>query len=264
MKNTLLTLSIASLFTGCIAATELPTKEKVSPSDLTQVNSFVSGSLNNNKEITLMGGVAGQYSAGNGFLSLVEHKSATTHENNRLAQDTRVRYFQVFDANFMSTEQIGYSVDYMKSWKMDTEAIGSDTLALGVISKYSLTDSLSVYPNVAYVIGKAKGSTGQQSDVKGFQTNLFASYAINDSSYILLQPQFQQVKLSSNTQSTSADVNTFKIKTGFGTSMDEIGKWWLEVSHTYTENNAEIKYVDQKITGINKDHLFDVTVSYYF
>ncbi|MEZ9593063.1 hypothetical protein AB4298_00360 [Shewanella sp. 10N.261.52.F9] len=248
------------------ASLSVSATEKVSPSDLTQVNSFISGSANNNKDISVMGGIAGSYAKGNNFIGLIEHQTETN--KGRKAQDTRIRYFQVFDLNTAFADQIGFSVDYKKSWKMssqDPDAFGTDTVAVGIINKYSLTEKLSVYPNVAYVAGQATGNDGKKVKLCGFQTNIFTSYEINNSSYIIVQPQFQRADLTpSTTKGAAAKVDTFKIKTGYGMSLDQAGQWWIEASHTYTRNNARIKFISNKTIGIDKDHLFEVTASYYF
>lgn len=242
----------------------------IDPSDLTQVNSFASGMYNSDKEATVMLGFAGQYSKGNNFIGLVEHKTATTHgDDDRLAQDTRIRYFQVFDVSEGFIPQVGFSVDYMKSWKMsNTEdaSAGSDLVALGSIAKLHITDAISIYPNAAYVLGTAEADAANvKFDIKGYQTNIYGSWAITDNGYVIVQPQYMSLDVESNDgKSGNAKVDIFKIKTGLGYSISSNGKYWIELSHTYTRTDADALHIGSHFDMVDKDNKFEVSFSYYF
>ncbi|WP_076410643.1 hypothetical protein [Shewanella sp. UCD-KL12] len=241
----------------------------IDPSDLTAVNSFVSGVYSNDGEISVMGGIAGQYSQGNSFLGLIEHKTATKSAgDSHLPQDTRLRYFQVFDVSEGVLPQIGFSVDYMKSWKMSSDndaSVSTDIIALGAIAKAQLTDSISIFPNLAYVQGRAEAGAAP-FDMKGYQANLFGSWSISDrGDYLIFQPQYMYLDTqSTDGKSGKADVNTFKVKTGYGAPITHSGKWWLEASHTFTRTSADIAHIGQRLDMIDNDHLFELSLSYYF
>ncbi|WP_028863122.1 hypothetical protein [Psychromonas aquimarina] len=264
MKKTAAALSLLISF-GAFA------DSKPDPSDLTSTNSFASGIVSNDGEISVMGGIAGSYSPGNNFIGLLEHKSATkTSDDGRLAQDTRLRYFQVIDIDAGIMPQIGFSVDYMKSWKMsetNDQSAGSDIAALGAIAKIKTPwESFSLFPNIAYVQGKAEvGSADAELDLKGYQVNLFGSLAIgNSGDYLILQPQYMFLDAEARDgKSASGDVCTFKMKSGYGAPVDDAGKWWAELSHTYTRTDAQLfRFDGAQLT--DNDHLFELAVSYYF
>ncbi|QFU23201.1 hypothetical protein FM038_014325 [Shewanella eurypsychrophilus] len=262
MKNSIIALTVLV----SIAANA----NEIDPSDLTQVNSFASGMYNSDKEITVMGGVAGAYSEGNSFIGLIEHKTATTTgDDGKKAQDTRLRYFQVFDVSEGSIPQVGFSVDYMKSWKMsktEDASIGTDLIALGGIAKIHITDAISIYPNLAYVLGKADaGEANVQFDIKGYQTNIYGSWAITENGYVIVQPQYMNLDVeSTGGKSGNAKVNVFKIKTGLGYSISDNGKYWIEFSHTYTRTDADALHIENNFNMVNKDNKFEISFSYYF
>lgn len=269
MKYKFLSATMLLLFIGHVNGAIA--EEKINPSDLTQVNSFVSGIMSNDGEFSIMGGVAGQYSKGNNFLGLVEHKVATkSGEDSKKPQDTRLRYFQVFDTQGEVVPDVGFSVDYMKSWKMsksNPNSIGTDIVALGAIAKVTTPwDAFTLFPNVAYVTGKAKGNTGGKtpgkSDLSGYQLNLFSSIALDETGqYVVIQPQFMHMDAKNKPTKIKTDIKTFKVKTGYGAPISDDGLWWTEISHTYT-------YTQAKNLGIGKksdnDHLIEASLSYYF
>ncbi|WP_227993080.1 porin family protein [Shewanella sp. YLB-07] len=268
--NTTLIASMIVLSTSAVASEEV----HVNPSDLTQVNTFISGSTSNEGDLNVMGGIAGQYSEGNNFIGLVEHTSATKpSDDDRLAQNTRLRYFQVFDVSEGVLPQIGFSVDYMKSWKMSSTedaSLGTDLIALGAIAKIQISESISVFPNVAYVVGNAKaGVNNSEFDLKGYQFNLFGSWELDDTgSYIVVQPQFMQLDIDSKDskdgKSGGAKVDVLKIKTGAGMAFTDNGKWWVELSHTYTKTKGDVEHVGNKFDIIDNDNKVELAVSYYF
>lgn len=262
--STLLILLFVSHVNGVIAS------EQIDPSNLTQVNSFVSGIVSSDKEVSVMGGIAGQYSRGNNFLGLIEHKSGTKKgPDGKAPQDSRLRYFQVFNTGADIVPDVGFSVDYMKSWKMtknkDTSA-GSDIVALGAIAKVATPwDAFTIFPNIAYVQGQTEiGSNNEKVDLKGYQVNLFGSIALGDNGqYIVIQPQFMQLdaKPKSN-KAAKGDISTFKVKTGYGLPISENGLWWTELSHTYTKTNGKVSLPDAAYK--DDDHLVELSISYYF
>lgn len=207
---------------------------KPNPSDLTQVNTFAYGQMENST-IRAMFGLSGQYLEGNVFMGLVEHSVDTKTRNN----NSRLRYFQVLDTGFDLVPQAGASVDYMKGWEGK-----SDIVATGIIAKVTTPwDSFTIYPNIAYVAGKTAGQT-----VTGYQTNLFASLAVgNSGEYVVFQPQFTETNMGGQ----------FKVKTGYGAPLDSLGRFWWDIGHEYERNNAKgFKAID--------DNKFSVGLSYYF
>ncbi|BCN26399.1 autotransporter domain-containing protein [Vibrio alfacsensis] len=241
------------------------------PSDLTQVNSFVFGTIDNDGTLKGMVGLAGQYSEGNNFMGLIEHGTATKNNSvGKKDQNSRLRYFQVLDTDMSGVPQVGFSVDYMKGWEK-TNGFGSDLVALGGIAKVTTPwDALSIFPNVAYVTGEGKtkesGSKGK-IDVSGYQLNIFGSLALGESGeYIVVQPQFMHLdgksKVNGQKLDGKLDANVFKVKTGYGQPISTDGKWWVEVSHTYTRTNMEVKQT--QFSEKDNDHKFEFGVSYYF
>lgn len=207
---------------------------KPNPSDLTQVNTFAYGQYEG-EDARIMTGLSGQFSEGNVFMGLIEH-SVNTKDS---SQNSRLRYFQVLDTGLSSMPQAGASVDYMKGWDAK-----SDIVALGGIAKLTTPwDALTLYPNLAYVTGKAAGKT-----ISGYQTNLFASLAVGSSGeYMVFQPQFMDTNMGEQ----------FKVKTGFGAPLNQAGSLWWDIGHQYEKTKANgHKAID--------DHKFSVGLSYYF
>ena len=240
------------------------------PSDLTQVNSFAFGTVDDDGTLKGMVGLAGQYSEGNSFLGLVEHSTATkTNSIGKKDQNSRLRYFQVLDTGVAAVPKAGFSIDYMKGWE-NNNGVGTDLVAIGGIAKVPTPwEQLSLFPNVAYVTGKAEGSDSGvkgKANISGYQLNLFGSLALSeDGKYVVVQPQYMHLDTTpkvSNTKTTKFDADVFKVKTGYGQPISMDGKWWVEVSHTYTRTDTKAK----KLNWSDKDnnHQFEVGISYYF
>ncbi len=241
-------IALAAVISGQALADTQP-----DPSDLTQVNSFVYGTIDNDGTLKGMAGIAGQYSEGNSFLGLVEHSTAT--KNNALDkkdQNTRLRYFQVLDTDLAGLPQAGFSVDYMKGWKK-TNGVGSDIVALGTIAKVTTPwDSFTVFPNVAYVTGKAEADKLGSVNIRGYQTNLFGSLSIGDAGqYMVFQPQWMDTNVGSK----------FEMRTAYGQPVSSDGKWWVEVAHSYIRTAAD---GEAKMLGSDNDNQFTLGMSYYF
>ncbi|MDG3086178.1 hypothetical protein P7F88_08710 [Vibrio hannami] len=267
MKKTLLaTLMTVTAFTAPVFAAD----NAPNPSDLTQVNSFAFGTVDNDGTVKGMVGLAGQYSEGNVFMGLVEHGSATKNNDiDKKDQNSRLRYFQVLDTDLDGMPQAGFSVDYMKGWEK-SNGVGSDLVALGGIAKVKTPwESLSLFPNVAYVTGKAEGDSSDgktKADLSGYQVNLFGSLSVGDAGqYVVFQPQYMHLDSTPkvNGEKTSkAEADVFKVKTGYGQPISADGKWWVEASHTYTRTDAEMK--NSMLDVKDNDHKFELGVSYYF
>ncbi|GAB2659574.1 hypothetical protein [Vibrio panuliri] len=265
MKKLALALAVAAIASPVIASDNAP-----DPSDLTQVNSFAFGTVDNDGSLKGMVGLAGQYSEGNVFMGLVEHSSATkSNEFEKKDQNSRLRYFQVLDTGLAGMPQAGFSVDYMKGWEK-SNGLGTDIVALGAIAKVKTPwENLSIFPNVAYVKGKAQGEheVGKKKiDLSGYQVNLFGSLSVGDAGeYVVLQPQFMHLDgtpKDSAVKDNKLSANVFKVKTGYGQPISADGKWWVEASHTYTRTDMDVKHsaLDYK----DNDHKFEFGVSYYF
>jgi len=244
----ILFIAVAAIVSGQVLADNQP-----DPSDLTQVNSFVYGTVDNDGTLKGMAGLAGQYAEGNSFLGLVEHSTAT--KNNTLGkkdQNTRLRYFQVLDTDIAGLPQAGFSVDYMKGWHK-TNGFGSDIVALGTIAKVTTPwDCFTVFPNVAYVTGEAEADNLGNINIRGYQANLFGSLSIGGAGqYVALQPQWMDTNVGSK----------FEMRTAYGQPVSSDGKWWLEVAHSYIQTDADGKI---KALGSDNDNQFTLGVSYYF
>lgn len=223
------------------------------PSDLTQVNSFVYGTVDNDGTLKGIAGLAGQYTEGNSFLGLIEHSSATKANTiGKKDQNTRLRYFQVLDTGIDSLPQAGFSIDYMKGWKK-TNGVGSDIVALGTIAKVTTPwESFTIFPNVAYVTGKAEANGLGSLSIKGYQTNLFGSLSFGEAGqYMVFQPQWMDTNVGSK----------FEMRTAYGQPVSSDAKWWVEVAHSYTRiaGDSELKGL-----GTSNDNKFTLGVSYYF
>lgn len=262
-----LTLTLGS------ASTAWANDTQPDPSDLTAVNSFAYGTVNSAGKLNGMLGLAGNYSEGNNFIGLVEHGVAT--KNNQLGnkdQNSRLRYFQVLDTGSNILPQAGFSVDYMKDWKGANTDTSSNIVALGAIAKMPTPwQALSLYPNVAYVKGKAEQGTSNRINLSGYQLNLFGSIALDNlGKYLVIQPQFMHLdgKPSQSGSRAKLSANIFKVKTGFGMPISTNGKWWTELSHTYTRSDAKAnqigKFADGALSEIDNDHKVELGVSYYF
>ena len=272
MKNkfakTLATLSLTAIAASVAISAHASEDNKPDPSDLTKVNSFAFGTVDNDGTLKGMVGIAGAYSEGNNFIGLVEHGSAT--KNNAIGkkdQNSRLRYFQVLDTGLDAMPQAGFSVDYMKGWEK-ANGIGSDIVALGAIAKVTTPwESLSIFPNVAYVAGSAQGEDVKdktKADLSGYQVNLFGSLSIGEKGqYVVFQPQFMHLDGKfKDANNQKLDANVFKVKTGYGQPISTDGKWWIEASHTYTRSDMEVKQI--KFAEKDHDHKFEVGISYYF
>ncbi|RTR38419.1 hypothetical protein EKG38_12920 [Shewanella canadensis] len=264
MKKTLISIALVIGFSGAAFAGD----KQPDPSDLTAVNSFAYGTIDNEGKLNGMLGIAGAYSEGNNYIGLVEHAVATkNNEFGKKAQNSRLRYFQVLDTGSSVLPQAGFSVDYMKGWKSDDKDVSTDIVALGAIAKVTTPwEALSIFPNVAYVKGEAEHQHGK-FDLTGYQVNLFGSIAIGDmGKYLVIQPEFMHLdgEPSSNGKGEKVSADIFKVKTGFGMPISADGKWWTEVSHTYTRTDAEMNIIGTPMSEIDNDNKFEVGVSYYF
>lgn len=243
---TITALGAASMLAPVQAAEQDP-----NPADLTQTNTFVwmSADSKGNTKVNL--GLAGQYSEGNTFLGLIEH--GVKFQNNFKGtdgQNSRLRYFQVLDTGSSLAPKAGASVDYMKGWKH--KGVESDIVALGGIAKVNTPlDTLTIYPNLAYVTGDIKAG-GVKKSVSGYQANLFASLALSESgNYAIFQPQWMDTNVGSK----------FEMKTGFGAPVTDSGKLWMNVDHVFT--SVDLKGVNGGM-GRDNDNKFEVGISYYF
>ncbi|WP_104046442.1 hypothetical protein [Vibrio jasicida] len=268
MKKTVLALVIAAVAAPALAEDNAP-----NPSDLTQVNSFAYGTIDNDGTLKGMVGIAGAYSEGNNFIGLVEHGTATKNNKDgnaegKKAQNSRLRYFQVLDTGLSGLPQAGFSVDYMKGWEK-SNGIGTDIVALGGIAKVTTPwDALSLFPNVAYVTGSAQGKNDSgkaKADLSGYQLNMFGSLAVGEAGqYVVFQPQYMHLDGTPKDKKVKGKLgaDVFKVKTGYGQPISADGKWWVEASHTYTRTDMEVKTA--KLTDKDNDHKFEFGVSYYF
>ncbi|ABZ78272.1 conserved hypothetical protein [Shewanella halifaxensis HAW-EB4] len=252
-----------------LSGSPLAADQQPDPSDLTAVNSFVYGTVDNEGRLNGMLGMAGSFSEGNNYMGLVEHISDTkNNEFARKAQNSRLRYFQVLDTGNKLLPQAGFSVDYMKGWKTHSDDTSSDIVALGAITKLTTPwESFSLFPNIAVVRGSASQGNGSSFDLKGYQVNLFGSFSIGDSGqYVIVQPQFMQLdgKPSKNAKGEKLSGKVFKVKTGYGMPISDNGKWWTELSHTYTRTDAKINIIGTPIKALDNDHKFELGISYYF
>lgn len=227
-------LVLLALISSCAIADTQP-----NPSDLTQVNSFVYGTMDSKQSAKVMLGLAGQYSEGNSFMGLLEHGYNIKDEDHT----SRARYFQVFNTDTVLIQQAGLSVDYIKGWKKNGLA-SSDIVAMGTIGKIVTPwDSITLYPNVAYVAGKVGSKT-----VKGYQTNLFVSAVLSEQGlYAIFQPQWMDTNIG----------HKIEVKTGVGAPLSTDGKLWWDLSHTY--QNAKMKNEQN-----NNDHVVTAGIAYYF
>lgn len=251
------------------------TANEIDPSDLTATNTFGSLITDNNGKVQGMFGLAGSYSEGNNFIGLVEHGVKTRGDEQGI-QDTRLRYFQVLDTGYQGVSQVGFSVDYMKGWSKDNDAKGktpeSDLVALGVIGKVATPwESFSLFPNVAYVTGNASQEIDSKSaikaDLKGYQVNLFGSIDLGSAGYIILQPQFMSLDVDFTNKelvNTPERADVFQMKTGYGIPFTSSGKWWAELSHTYTRTNTSELMLGGTEKLVDNDNKFELSISYYF
>ncbi|WP_234497670.1 hypothetical protein [Vibrio maritimus] len=268
MKTRWTPILIVSLFNVSFAQAETTQPD---PSDLTQVNSFVFGTVDNQGMLKGMVGLAGQYSEDNTFMGLVEHNLATkTNSTGSKDNNTRLRYFQVLDVDSAAIKQAGFSVDYIRGWE-NTNGIGSDLVAIGTIAKVATPwEALSIYPNVAYVMGTARQDGSMDASLSGYQLNLFGSLSIgNWGQYAVFQPQYMHVSGDVDSDKNSGNLRVFgdvlQVKTGYGQPISKDGLWWVEASHTYTKSELEAKSNSGGIAlPTDNDHKFEVGVAYYF
>ncbi|MCG9732260.1 hypothetical protein L1D44_20990 [Shewanella sp. Isolate13] len=80
MNKAILALTLTLSLSGAAWASDT----QPDPSDLTAVNSFAYGTVDNEGKLNAMLGLAGNYSEGNNFIGLVEHNVAT--KNNQLGK----------------------------------------------------------------------------------------------------------------------------------------------------------------------------------
>lgn len=262
------TIALTAIAAGVAMSAHANEENAPDPSDLTKVNSFAFGTVDNDGTVKGMVGLAGAYGEGNNFIGLVEHGSATkNNEAGKKDQNSRLRYFQVLDTGLDAMPQAGFSVDYMKGWEK-YNGLGTDIVALGGIAKVTTPwDSLSIFPNLAYVTGKAEGDiadTRGKADISGYQVNLFASLSIGEmGQYVVFQPQFMHVDLEKKEAPVKVDGRVFKVKTGYGQPISADGKWWVEASHTYTRTDMKTKPGNFELLKDN-DNKFELGISYYF
>lgn len=216
------------------------------PADLTAANTFGAiqvGGDKDNKFVGGMFGIAGQYSEGNIFLGMVEHRGSTDADN----LYTRARYFQILDTEVNLFPQVGFSIDYNKAYGPKEAGGDIDTVALGVIGKLDTgMDWLTLYPNVGAVEVKFDGVKS-----RGYIANLFASiYMGDDGSYLMLQPQSTITK----------DINIYKFEVAYGAPMNDKGTLWWEAKAGYTKTELDSKYLE----GKHKDSNTEVLLGLYY
>ncbi|WP_104046316.1 hypothetical protein [Vibrio jasicida] len=244
MKNVL--LAAALMTSGAVMAEE---SHQVDPSDLTQVNTFLWGKVDTDGKLIGTLGIGGQYSEGNTFLGLIEHGTATKKDkgDKKLAQDSRIRYFQVMDTGVDALPSMGFSVDYLKGWKHNGGS--SDIVALGGIGKVKTPwDAFTLFPNAAYVTGEVKNGASKKS-ISGYQANLFGSLTMSEAGdYLMLQPQWMDTNVG----------NKFEMKTSYGMPITPV--LWVDVSHSYTKVEGRNAFDGVK----DNDNKFEFGVAYYF
>ncbi len=236
----------ATVIAICASTQSFAEDKTPNPADLTQANTFASfqaGGDKNNKFVTGSAGIAGQYSEGNTFLGLVEHRVTTDADN----LYTRARYFQILDVESSLFPQVGFSVDYNKAYVKGAKDI--DTLALGVIGKLNTgIDWLTLYPNVGAVEIKGEGFS-----TRGYIANLFVSIATDDQGgYLMIQPQ----------STITSDVNVYKFDVVYGAPLNATGTLWWDAKVGYTKTNIH----SDQVEGTLRDENTEVAVglSYYF
>lgn len=231
----------ASALAFTVSTTTFAADNAPNPADLTSANTFAAVQVGGDKDNKFVGGtfgIAGQYSDGNIFLGMVEHRGTTDADN----LYTRARYFQVLDTEMSLFPQVGFSIDYNKAY-MPKEVGGDlETIALGVIGKLDTgLDWLALYPN----IGAVEVKNGDYSS-RGYIANLFASiYMGDDGSYLMLQPQSTITKY----------VDVYKFDVAYGAPMNDTGTLWWEAKAGYTKT---------KIDGLDNTDNTEVVLGLYY
>lgn len=215
------------------------------PADLTQTNTFVWGQVGN-KDYTLTGGIAGNFTEKFSYLGLLEHSRTWKRDSGEANDNTRARLFGTQDVEWSAISKIGLSVDYIKGHK-DT---AFDTTAAGAIAKVETgLDWLALFPNLAYVEINSRTDSSLKS--KGYQANLFASiYIDEEGKYLMVQPQYTNTEY----------VDVKKLEVSYGQPLSSDGKLWADLKIGYTKTSGK-----KLLAGLSdSDKQIKAGVSYYF
>ncbi len=210
--------------------------EAIDPSDLTRVYTMVSAWVNSQSNLRATASWAGAWSETQQFMGFVEGYWGDEDDTDQWGTDllkVRAQYFHVIDTEMKAAPKLGFSLDYIDN-------PGDNNLAaLGVLSMIppSVTGRLQVFPNVAYMQGKAAGV-----DVDGYMLNLYGTYPVGtNGTFIQVWPEYISVS-GAGVDSTSLTFSGL-----YAQPLNSLRTMWMNIRLDYATKETRLNSYFERI-----------------
>lgn len=212
------------------------TSQAIDPSDLTRVYTMVSAWVNSQNNLRATASWSGAWSETHSFMGFIEGYLGDEDDADEWGADllkVRAQYFHVIDTDFSYAPKLGFSVDYIDNQ-------GDNNLAaiglLGMVPP-ALTGKLQVFPNIAYMKGKAEGV-----DVDGYMLNLYGTYPIGKKgTYIQVWPEYIAVS------GTGIDSNSLTLSALYAQPLNANRTMWLNLRLDYASKETKLTSYYERI-----------------
>jgi len=223
--------------------------QAIDPSDLTRVYTMASVWVNTQNNIRATASWSGAWNEKHSFMGFIEGYLGDEDDADKWGADllkVRAQYFHVIDTDLSYAPKLGFSVDYIDNQ-------GDNNLAaIGLIGMVppSVTGKLQLFPNIAYMTGKAEGV-----DVDGYMLNLYGTYLVGtNGTYIQLWPEYISVS------GTGVDSNSLTLSGLYAQPLNTNKTVWFNLRVDYANKETKLTgYYDR----INEDEAV-VTLGFKF
>jgi hypothetical protein len=211
-------------------------KQAIDPSDLTRVYSMVSGWVNSQNNVRATASWSGAWSENHSFMGFIEGYWGDEVDEDKWGTDllkVRAQYFHVIDTDLSNAPKLGFSVDYI-----DNQG-DNNLVAFGILGMVppALTGKLQLFPNVAYMKGKAEGV-----DVDGYMLNLYGTYPISASgAFVQIWPEYIDVS------GTGINSNSLTLSGLYAQPLDSLRTMWLNIRLDYATKETKLTSYPDRI-----------------
>lgn len=203
--------------------------QEIDPSDLTRVYTMVSAWINSQNNLRATASWSGSWNDTHSFMGFIEGYLGDEDDADKWGTDllkVRAQYFHVINTDLSFAPKLGFSVDYIDNQ-------GDNNLAaLGLLGMVppSLTGKLQVFPNIAYMKGKAEGV-----DVDGYMLNLYGTYPIGtQGTYIQVWPEYIAVS------GTGINSNSLTLSGLYAQPLNASRTMWLNLRIDYASKETKL------------------------
>lgn len=212
------------------------TRQAIDPSDLTRVYTMVSGWINSQNNLRATASWSGAWSEDHSFMGFIEGYWGDEVDEDKWGTDllkVRAQYFHVIDTDLSYAPKLGFSLDYIDNQ-------GDNNLAaFGVLGMLppALTGKLQLFPNVAYMKGKAEGV-----DVDGYMLNLYGTYPIGtNGTFVQVWPEYIDVN------GTGINSNSLTLSGLYAQPLNSLRTMWLNVRFDYATKETKLTSYPDRI-----------------